>query len=100
MRCIAINPTGKDLRFQILEAVCFLLELLHESFVPVQMGTISSEGCILNEVIELLAGILDEFLNITVYSCSLVQPMLKVVLDIAYHVVIEVAPLLLSPLVE
>jgi hypothetical protein len=72
MRCIAINPTGKDLRFEVLEAVCFLLELLHESFVPVQMGTISSEGCILNEVIELLAGILDEFLDVTVDTCGLI----------------------------
>jgi ABC-type enterochelin transport system permease subunit len=98
--CIAINPSSKDLRFQILEAIGLFLELLHESFVPVQVGTIRSEGCILHEVIELLAGVLDEFLNVAVDSCGLVQPMLKVVLDIINHVVIEVAPLLLCPLVE
>ena len=100
MCCIAINPTGKDLRLEVLEAIGLLLELLHESFVPVQVGTISSEWCVLHEVIELLAGVLDKFLDVTVYSCCLVQPMLKVVLNVAYHVVIKVAPLLLSPLVK
>lgn len=100
MCCIAINPTGKDLRLEVLEAIGLFLELLHESFVPVQVGSIGSEGCILHKVIELLAGVLDEFLDVAVNTCSLVQPMLKVVLHIAYHVVVKVAPLLLSPLVK
>jgi hypothetical protein len=100
VRCITINPTGKDLRLEVLEAISLLLELLHESFVPVQVGTIRSQGCILNEIIELLTGILYEFLDVAIDTCGLVQPMLKVVLHIAYHVVIKVAPLLLCPLVE
>ena len=98
--CIAVNPSSKDLRLEVLEAVGLFLELLHESFVPVQVGTIRSEGCILNEVIEFLTGILDEFLNVAVDTCGLVQPMLKVILDIVNHVIVEIAPLLLCPLIK
>jgi len=98
--CIAVYPTCKNLRLELLKAVNILLELMHESFVPVEVFAISSEGCVLHEVIELLAGILNELLDVTIDACGLVQAMLKVVLNVADHVVIKVAPLLCGPLVK
>ena len=97
---IAVYPSCKDLRLELLEAVGLLLELMHESFVSVQVFAISSEWGILNEVIELLAGVLYELLDVAVNTCGLVQPMVKVVLNVADHVVIKVAPLLCGPLVK
>jgi hypothetical protein len=68
---IAVNPSGEYLRLEVLEAVGFLLELHHKPFVPVQVFTICYQWCILHEIVELLAGVLDEFLDVTVDTCGL-----------------------------